>query len=314
MNIQSEKINEICSNEEPENFGVDAPGVTRFIKGIGDLAERYDAFLIDQWGVLHDGQAPYPGVVQCLKRLIWAGKQIVIISNSGKRSDGNAVRIRKLGFPRNSYTHLVTSGEIAWQMLASGSGVIGEFNRTPCLLLTSDQPETFARGLTLPFVETLEQAGWILLGGIDDTRSLSFYENIIEQGLARNLPLVCTNPDLTRITSNGFQPSAGAIAQAYQSGGGKVYFIGKPYPEIYHHCLSLVPDVPANRIVAIGDSIHHDIVGGHSVGINTLLTLRGVHSDQFTDAIDPIEINRRIKIISGSYGALPDWVVPNFQW
>jgi len=313
MNTHSEIVNDLLEIEQSE-AGISSAPVTRFIKGIGNLANQYDAFLIDQWGVLHNGQAPYSGVVQCLKRLVWAGKQVIIISNSGKRSDGNEARMKKLGFPRNSYSHLVTSGEIAWQMLATGSGVIGEFHNTPCLVLTSDRLEIFVEGLMVPLVDSIEQAGWILLGGIDDARSPSFYEDIIKAGVARKLPLVCTNPDLTRITPNGLQPSTGAIAQAYQARGGKVHFIGKPYPEIYRHCLSLVPNVAVSRILAVGDSIHHDIVGGQSVGINTLLTLQGVHADNFIDTIDPLEINRRIRNISGSHSALPDWAVPTFQW
>ena len=309
-----EIINDVWQVEHPEASCNAAPTFTRSIKGIGDLANHYDAFLVDQWGVLHNGHAPYPGVVQCLKRLAWAGKQVIIISNSGKRSDGNEARMKKLGFPRSSYKHLVTSGEIAWQMLETGSGVIGEFHRAPCLLLTSDPSDTFAQGLTVPFVESIEQAGLILLAGIDDSRSSSFYEDIIEEGVARKLPLVCTNPDLTRITANGLQPSAGAIAQTYQERGGKVHFIGKPYPEIYQYCLTLVPNVPASRILAVGDSLHHDITGGMSVGLNTLLTLNGVHADHFVDTIDPLEINQRIGKISGSKDALPDWVVSSFQW
>ena len=307
-------INDMWQVDQSEASCSAAPTFTRFIKGLGDLANRYDAFLVDQWGVLHNGHAPYPGVVQCLKRLVWSGKQVIIISNSGKRSDCNEVRMKKLGFPRNSYSHLVTSGEIAWQMLATGSGVIGEFHRTPCLLLTSDPSDRFAQGLAVPFVESIAQAGLILLAGIDDSRSPSFYEAILEQGVTRNLPLVCTNPDLTRITPNGLQPSVGAIAQAYQEQGGKVHFIGKPYPEIYRHCLTLVPNVHASRILAVGDSLHHEIIGGMSVGLNTLLTLNGVHADHFVDTIDPLEINHRIRKTSGPNGALPDWAVPSFQW
>jgi HAD superfamily hydrolase (TIGR01459 family) len=313
MNTHSEKINEVWQNETSDALSSSVP-LARVIKGISDLANRYDAFLIDQWGVLHNGQAPYPGVMQCLKRLVWAGKQVIIISNSGKRSEPNEARMKTLGFPRNSYTHLVTSGEIAWQMLATGKGLIGEFNKTPCLHLTSDQSEAFTQGLNVPFVDSIEQAGWILLGGIDDARPPSFFQTMIAEGVARKLPLVCTNPDLTRITPNGLQPSVGAIAQAYQARGGHVYFVGKPYPEIYKHCRFMVSDLPASGILGIGDSIHHDIVGGQSVGINTLLILQGVHADHFTDTNDSLEINRRIRKISGPHGAHPNWAVPSFQW
>jgi HAD superfamily hydrolase (TIGR01459 family) len=287
---------------------------TRFSMGLGSLVRRYDVFLVDQWGVLHDGHAPYPGVVQCLKRLVWSGKQVIIISNSGKRSACNEARLNKLGFPRSSYSHLVTSGEIAWQMLATGRGFFRKFMNTPSLLLTSDKPEAFVQGLAVPFVDHVKDAGMILLAGIDDTRSPAFYEAIIKEGTARKLPLVCTNPDLTRITSSGLQPGTGAIAQAYQARGGRVYFIGKPYPEIYRHCLTLVPNVPVSRVLAVGDSIDHDVAGGMSAGLGTLLTLRGVHIDNFIDTLDPSEINQRIRGIAGPFGAIPDWAIPSFRW
>ncbi len=299
--------------EQPAAMRHGDPGLTRLTEGLADLARRYDAFLVDQWGVLHDGQAPYPGAVQCLKRLAWAGKEVIIISNSGRRSICNEARLKKLGFPRNSFTHLVTSGEIAWQMLATGRGIFRKLIGSSCLMLSSDRPEEFAQGLPIELVENVEKAAFILLAGIDDNLSPDFYETMIKKGVSRKLPMVCINPDLTRITSNGFEPGAGAIAKAYQARGGRVRFIGKPYPDIYRYCLNLLPNVPMSRVIAVGDSIHHDIAGGHSAGLNTLLTLRGVHADHFRDAAPP-DILHRIRSIAGPSAALPDWTTPSFRW
>lgn len=287
---------------------------TRVKGGVGELAKRYDAFLIDQWGVLHNGYDPYPGAVQCLKRLIWSGKQVIIISNSGKRTAQNEERLNHIGFSRNLYSHLVTSGEVAWQMLGAGDGLFRKLIKSPCLLLASDGAEDFRQGLDVAFVDKIEESGFILLAGVDETRPSGFYETIIEKGTARKLPLVCTNPDLTRITSEGLKPGTGAIAQEYQARGGKLHLIGKPYPDIYRYCLRLIPHVPLSRVLAVGDSIHHDVAGGASAGLDTLLTLRGVHFDNFIDALDPVEINQRIKNITSPFGAIPDWTVPTFRW
>ncbi|TGQ96366.1 TIGR01459 family HAD-type hydrolase, partial [Mesorhizobium sp. M1C.F.Ca.ET.204.01.1.1] len=87
----------------------------KHLDGIAALAERYGVFLLDQFGVLHDGQAPYPGAVEALSTLKRAGKTVVLISNSGKRARPNEDRLLKLGFEVGSWDHFVSSGEVAWR-------------------------------------------------------------------------------------------------------------------------------------------------------------------------------------------------------
>jgi ribonucleotide monophosphatase NagD (HAD superfamily) len=53
------------------------------LPGIAPLAERYDGFILDLWGVLHDGRHPMPGALDALAHLREAGKRIVILSNAG---------------------------------------------------------------------------------------------------------------------------------------------------------------------------------------------------------------------------------------
>ena len=57
-----------------------------FCSGLADLASRYRGFIVDQWGVLRDGARPYADALDCLARLRDAGKRIVWLSNSGKRT------------------------------------------------------------------------------------------------------------------------------------------------------------------------------------------------------------------------------------
>ena len=64
------------------------------LKGVRDIADSYDAYIIDVWGVLYDGgEKAYPGVVDCLERLRKRGTKIVVLSNSPRRA--SIVRERK---------------------------------------------------------------------------------------------------------------------------------------------------------------------------------------------------------------------------
>src|ERR1700730_14876965 len=89
----------------------------RQIDGMRALAQRYEGFILDLWGVVHDGTAPFPGVLDCMGRLIEAGKRVVLLSNAPRRSDDVVRRIAKIGVPEGLYHGVMSSGEEAWQHL-----------------------------------------------------------------------------------------------------------------------------------------------------------------------------------------------------
>src|SRR5262249_27310831 len=89
----------------------------RLIRGIGALAPRYDGFILDLWGVVHDGVAPLPGALECLRALIEAGKRIVLLSNAPRRSREVVERINVIGVPTELYHDVMSSGEEAWHYL-----------------------------------------------------------------------------------------------------------------------------------------------------------------------------------------------------
>lgn len=72
-------------------------GKTKFCQGISDISDSYSGFLIDQWGVIHNGVKPYDGVIDCLKELQSRKKQVIILSNSGKRAEENKKRLKEIG-------------------------------------------------------------------------------------------------------------------------------------------------------------------------------------------------------------------------
>src|SRR6516164_10621335 len=89
----------------------------RLVAGIGELAADYDGFIVDLWGVVHDGTAPLPGAVACLFALVAAGKRTVLLSNAPRRAEDVVRRIAAIGVPPGSYHALMSSGEEAWERL-----------------------------------------------------------------------------------------------------------------------------------------------------------------------------------------------------
>jgi HAD superfamily hydrolase (TIGR01459 family) len=273
------------------------------LTGLHDLLPRFDVFFLDQFGVLHDGSAPYPGAVEALTRLKSAGKTILLLSNSGKRSAPNEARLAKLGFQSGSWDHFVSSGEVAWRHLAKSLPKEGLELR--CLLIARDGDRSAVEGLSLRVTQTSEDAEIVLLAGSEgDVFTLDHYRRLLEPAAARRVTCVCTNPDKIMLTSVGPCFGAGRIAELYEEMGGPVHWIGKPFPEIYTAAKELLRNPTPSRIVCIGDSIEHDIVGGRRAGLSTALLASVLEAS--TDA--------GIDRLFAEYGASPDFLLPAFIW
>ena len=205
----------------------------KHLTSVEELANRYDTFLVDQWGVLHDGQSLYPGVLDCLERLQVADKRVILLSNSGKPAAANRPRLEQFGIVPELYTGLVTSGDVARRKLERR-----EFPFTPelgqrYLFLNSDDNPSLVTGLDLEPVDSVQAADFILLSGVRDDKDGLFYQDILDQALELNRPIICLNPDRVRFSGGQFTFSAGAVAEAFARMGGIAHFIGKPHPAIY---------------------------------------------------------------------------------
>ena len=89
------------------------------ISGLSEIAGRFDGFLIDQFGVIHDGQRLYAGTLRVLSELQGLGKPVVVMTNSGKRAEANRRRLVKMGIPRAHFADAMSSGEVAYALLSS---------------------------------------------------------------------------------------------------------------------------------------------------------------------------------------------------
>lgn len=267
------------------------------------LAARYDAFLIDQFGVLRDDEHAYPGANDALLHLKSLGKTIIILSNSGRSGDYNAERLVKLGFDRAGFDHFLTSGDVAHAILAREAAERSE--RMRCLTISSGLDRNLADRLGFESVEDADIADIVIISGSEaETTPLSAYRERLEPAARRGVPCYCTNPDRHKLATGGrVAPGAGSIALAYQELGGPVRWFGKPYPAIYEHAQRLLRNPPSGRIVCIGDSLEHDIAGASGAGLASCLVRTGILAEN--PDIDLADI-------AAGYGVRPDFLMDRF--
>jgi len=240
------------------------------------LISAFDGFVLDQYGVLHDGDRPYAGAVEALQAIRAAGKRAVLVTNSGKPAAANAQRLARLGFPRELYAELVSSGEAA--RLGVAEGAFGRaFAAGGKVHVVGRRGDDYALE-RFPFVAVaLAEADGLLILGSDAPRvALAEYAERLKPAAARGLPALCANPDLEMLTREGRQPAPGAIAALYARLGGEVAYVGKPHPFIYAIVARALAGVRPAKVLAVGDSPLHDVEGAAKAGFATALVRTGL--------------------------------------
>jgi HAD superfamily hydrolase (TIGR01459 family) len=244
------------------------------IDELAEIADRFDAIVLDQWGVLHDGGAPLPGAVAALEALRADGRRLAVLSNSGKRAAPNAARIAAMGFPEALFEVVMTSGEALWRRFLQDE-------RPRRLYLIERAPgdgAEWAAGLDLTLTDRIERADAVLLMGLPDEGGDDAFADAFSAALERGLPLYCSNPDLASPRPGGrLVTSPGALARRFEEAGGAVRYFGKPHRPVFD-ALAQALDAAPERLLMVGDSLHHDILGGARAGWRTLLIRSGVHA------------------------------------
>ena len=289
--------------------------IVQVIGGLRELAPHYDGFILDLWGVIHDGVAPMPGAVDCLRSLMESDKRIILLSNAPRRADDVVRRITRIGVPAGLYHHVMSSGEEAWQHLRRRDDPFYAALGWRCLHIGSERDIEIRHGLDLEFVDTAEEAEFVLNtgpAGWDDR--LEDYEPILQLALDRNLPMICANPDIVVMHGNQLALCAGALAKWYEEAGGRVRWHGKPFRSVYDTCVELLEIDDCSRILAVGDSVRTDIAGAAGAGIDSLLIADGIHAEEFGTAGDRAPDLERIEAVlrAGAYN--PVGVARRFIW
>ncbi|KAG7380276.1 hypothetical protein PHYPSEUDO_007586 [Phytophthora pseudosyringae] len=287
----------------------------QIVKGLSQVLAKYDVVLIDQYGVLHNGTQPMIGAVDCFNRMVQAGKRVVLVSNTANRSAGLPAKLGAMGFSTDFQG--VTGGDVCHEYIldrrdthARCSVMAHDLDR----MLAKSNLESIWRGLDVEIVG-LDRAQFLLVEGVQQVcysdrvdealqtdyrhtnRANAAINEFLRGGMERKLPLLCPNADEVGVVADDrFVYMGGGIAKLYKAMGGEVLCFGKPTKEHFDVCLRLANATDKSNVVHIGDSLHHDIQGAESVGVDSIFIAGGVHTKQLqVDAWSGAEDNLRIK-------------------
>jgi HAD superfamily hydrolase (TIGR01459 family) len=261
------------------------------LDGIAGIAERYDAYVLDLWGVVHDGQAPYPGVLDALAALRARGKRIVFLTNAPRRAWFIDAMLARMGVERGLYDETMSSGEASWRMLRDRTHpFFAGFGRRAFHIGPERDLSVIEEGVA-ELVPTPEEAEFLLNTGPEAERhgatSAEPYRPVLERCLRQKLPMVCVNPDRAVMVAGERLICAGALADIYLEGGGAVIEIGKPDPAVYGPVMEALGNPPRERVLAVGDTPHTDLAGAKAVGIDSLWAMTGLAGDAYGPNPDP---------------------------
>jgi HAD superfamily hydrolase (TIGR01459 family) len=274
--------------------------------GIRDLAPHYDGFIVDLWGVIHDGIKTYPGVIETLTQLRAANKKVVFLSNAPRRAAAIGRALAHMGVTPDLYTGIMSSGEAVHAALRDRDDP--DFARLGKKLyhLGPERDRDVFDTLDLTEVATIEAAEFLLNTGPDDhlgPDDPSIYTPTLNTALAAGIPMICANPDLEVIRDGQRIICAGLLAQIFAARGGRVIQRGKPDPAIYAPTLRLL-GTERSRTLAIGDSLRTDMAGAAAAGIDACWVLSGI------DALNPAAARQA----ATAAGITPVAILPALQW
>jgi HAD superfamily hydrolase (TIGR01459 family) len=271
------------------------------LRHFAPLAERYDGFILDLWGVIHDGVTPYPGAIECLRQLRALGKPAVLLSNAPRRAHVAQAAMRGMGIADSLYTGILTSGEATHRMLRDRADPFFAGLGLRVFHLGPERDRNVLDGLAVERVERPAAADFVLNTGPDDLgdpTDLHAWEGVLRDCLTARLPMVCANPDLEVIRGGARLLCAGALTRRYEELGGQARWIGKPDPAVYAPVLDMLGVAPC-RVLAVGDA---------AVGIASCWVLGGIHAEEL--GADPA----RIEAAAAAAGLAPLASLPAFVW
>ncbi|MEH6678314.1 TIGR01459 family HAD-type hydrolase [Phenylobacterium sp.] len=280
-------------------------------QGLSDLTDHYDVLLSDVWGVIHNGRESFPAACAALAR--WRAERgpVILISNSPRPSADVVAQLDALSVPREAWSAFVTSGDATRLLLA-------ERAPGPAWRLGPDRDAPLYSGLGLSF-ESLDKAAFIACTGpIDDeTEGPGDYQDRFEGAAARGLEMVCANPDIVVQRGDRLIYCGGALAQLYETLGGKVVMAGKPHAPIYDLCVVEAErltggPVARSRMLCIGDGVATDVKGANAQGLDVLFIAAGIHGAETItpEGLDAAAVDALLR----KEGVHARWAMADLAW
>jgi HAD superfamily hydrolase (TIGR01459 family) len=278
--------------------------MTNVIDGILGIADQYDSFVFDQFGVLHDGKKPYANVTEVLRHLKGQNKKILMLTNSGRSAEANYSRLSTIGIAGDSIDVILTSGDTAKDHL------LPHYVRekgTKCYRISSanETPESLTSAVkNLQVVDNIADCDFVYLSGMPEGLAETWATDLLPKLVAAGAPMLCSNPDFVAPVGSDLMISPGTIAKAYEDAGGPVERVGKPFPIIYDVVKQHLEKLNCHKTLCVGDSYHHDIFGAHNAEFDSFLVLTGVHKALFQNT----EILPAFQAYLFQDGISPTWI------
>ena len=251
---------------------------------LAEIYKNYDTYIIDLWGVIHNGIRLNSKAIEAVEKLIQNKKKVIFLTNAPRPCKEVKIFLRNLEIDEDLLENVFSSGEAA--MLSLQEKKYGEF----FFHLGPEKDNSIFFNIKEKKV-SIEKCNFILCTGIinNHEEDLSYYKKLLKNHTSKKL--ICTNPDLIVHRGNTVEYCAGTIAQIFESLGGKVIYFGKPYKEIYKMCLS-----DNKKIIAIGDNLNTDIKGANNMNIDSIFITSGVHRSEFKKESELSDLSEKYQI------------------
>mgnify|MGYP001598851089 CR=1 FL=1 len=247
----------------------------QLITGLAAIAPDYDALICDVWGVVHNGHAVFPEAAAALKKFRDHQGPVILLSNAPRPASDIVRQFAGLGVPPDCYDTIITSGGATRTELIArtANGTLAMMHLGP----ERDMP--IYEGLNIARVDAAD-AQVVLCTGLydDESETPESYTPLLTELRARDLPMLCANPDIKVQRGPRMLWCAGALAAIYERLGGSVIYYGKPYAPIYEVTLGAMKG--ASRPLAVGDGLFTDIKGANAAGLDALFIADGIHGEE----------------------------------
>ena len=263
--------------------------------GLQSIAENYDLFYIDLWGVVHNGINLNEQAILVLRELSKMNKSFVLLTNAPRPNETVKAFLEKMGMEKELRDHVFTSGEASLKYLKKFYQSNKFFHIGPPR--DFDLFNDFKNNQS----KNIDDSQYLLCTGLFDSYDdLNYYKDLLKNHI--NKKMICTNPDLIVDRGNKRELCAGSIAMIFEKMGGKIVYFGKPYPEVYNQSI----DNKNKKILSIGDNLNTDIKGANLLNFDSLIISNGVHKNEIKEM--------GIEKTSKSYEAICNYIQSELKW
>ena len=256
-------------------------------EGLRYIAENYDLFFIDLWGVVHNGINLHKKAIETLVEIDKSNKKYVLLTNAPRPNSTVKTFLKKLGMDNKILENVYTSGEAALSYLKK--------NHFEEIFYHIGPPRDFDlfNNFEKKKTKDIKLSSYILCTGLfdDHNQDLNYYKDLLSNNTKKKM--ICTNPDLIVDRGDKRELCAGSVAMVFEKLGGQVIYFGKPYPEVYNQST----DNKNKKILAIGDNLNTDIKGANLLNYDSMIITNGIHKEEIKkDGIENVSKNYEVLV------------------